>query len=92
MLGRRSRRKNSKRSHTFILVIRPPAQPPQLPPVIRWKFEPSDDGSGPFGELREKRRERKSSVRAVEQIQLPASANSGASAPGQDCRPFAGLP
>jgi ACR3 family arsenite efflux pump ArsB len=50
ILGRRSGRKKLKQSHTFILVIRPPAQPLQLPPVIRWNFEPpSDNDSGPFG-------------------------------------------
>ncbi len=50
ILGRRSGRKKTKARHTFILVIRPPAQPPALPPVIRWEFEPpSDDDSGPFG-------------------------------------------
>jgi hypothetical protein len=52
MLGRRSQRKKTKARHTFILVIRPPAQPPALPPVMRWEFEPpSDDDSGPFGGL-----------------------------------------
>ena len=51
-LGRRSGRKKTKARHTFILVIRPPAQPPALPPVIRWEFEPpSEDDSGPFGGL-----------------------------------------
>jgi len=52
ILGRRSGRKKTKARHTFILVIRPPAQPPALPPVFRWEFEPpSDDDSGPFGGL-----------------------------------------
>ncbi|MGA9452414.1 MAG: hypothetical protein WBW41_13845 [Verrucomicrobiia bacterium] len=47
--GRRSGRKKLKTSHTFVLVIRPPAAPPGVPPVIRWNFEPPDDGSNPFG-------------------------------------------
>jgi len=52
VLGRRSGRKKTKARHTFILVIRPPAQPPALPPVIRWEFEPpSDVDSGPFAGL-----------------------------------------
>ena len=50
-LGRRSGRKKVKGNHTFVLVIRPPAQPPGIPPVIRWEIEPPKDGSGPFGEL-----------------------------------------
>lgn len=49
LLGRRSGRKKVKGNHTFVLVIRPPAQPPGLPPVIRWDFEAPEDGSGPFG-------------------------------------------
>jgi hypothetical protein len=48
-LGRRAGRKKTKQSHTFVLMIRPPAQSSDLPPVIRWKFEPPADGSGPFG-------------------------------------------
>jgi hypothetical protein len=48
-LGRRSGRKKTKRSHTFVLVIRPPAQSSKVPPVIRWNFEPPDDDSNPFG-------------------------------------------
>jgi hypothetical protein len=48
LLGRRAGRRKTKQSHTFVLVIRPPAQS-QVPPVIRWKFEPPDEGSGPFG-------------------------------------------
>jgi hypothetical protein len=52
ILGRRSGRKKTKQSHTFVLVIRPPEQPPSVPPVIRWNFEPpSDEDSGPFGGL-----------------------------------------
>jgi hypothetical protein len=52
ILGRRAGRKKVKQSHTFILVIRPPTQPPPLPPVVRWEFEPpSDNDSGPFGGL-----------------------------------------
>jgi hypothetical protein len=47
--GRRSGRKKLKTSHTFVLVIRPPAQSSGIPPVIRWKFEPPDDGGNPFG-------------------------------------------
>ncbi len=49
--GRRSGRKKTKASHTFVLVIRPPAPMSSgVPPVIRWNFEPPDDGSGPFGD------------------------------------------
>jgi hypothetical protein len=51
ILGRRSGRKKINQSHTFVLVIRPPAPPTPLRPVIRWEFEPPDDGSGPFGGL-----------------------------------------
>lgn len=49
LLGRRAGRKKTKQSHTFVLMIRPPASPPGVPPVIRWNFEPPDDGSEPFG-------------------------------------------
>jgi hypothetical protein len=50
LLGRRSGRKKTKRSHTFVLVIQPPAQSSGgIPPVIRWNFEPPDDDSNPFG-------------------------------------------
>jgi hypothetical protein len=49
-LGRRSGRKKTKAGHTFVLVIRPPAQSLGIPPVIRWNFEPPDDASGPFGD------------------------------------------
>ena len=49
--GRRSGRKKTKTSHTFVLVIRPPAPTSSgVPPVIRWNFEPPDDASGPFGD------------------------------------------
>ena len=48
LLGKRAGRKKTKQSHTFVLVIRPPAQS-EVPPVIRWNFEPPDEGSGPFG-------------------------------------------
>jgi hypothetical protein len=49
-LGRRSGRKKLKTSHTFVLVIRPPAQSSGgVPPVIRWNFEPPDDEDNPFG-------------------------------------------
>lgn len=49
-LGRRSVKKKTKTSHTFVLVIRPPAPTSSgVPPVIRWNFEPPDDASGPFG-------------------------------------------
>lgn len=48
-LGRRAGRKKVKQSHTFVLMIRPPAPPPGVPPIIRWNFEPPDDGSNPFG-------------------------------------------
>ena len=51
LLGRRSGRKKVKGNHTFVLVIRPPAQPPELPPVIRWNFDSPDDNDGPFGGL-----------------------------------------
>jgi hypothetical protein len=47
-LGRRSARKQMKGRHTFVLVIRPPTQPPGLPPVTRWNFDSPDD-AGPFG-------------------------------------------
>jgi hypothetical protein len=51
-LGRRSGRKKTKASHTFVLVIRPPAPMSSgVPPVIRWNFEPPNDSTGPFGEL-----------------------------------------
>jgi nicotinamide riboside transporter PnuC len=40
--GRRSGRRKTKTSHTFVLVIRPP--------VIRWNFETPDNASGPFGD------------------------------------------
>lgn len=50
LLGRRSGRKKLKTSHTFVLVIRPPAQSSGgIPPIIRWNFEPPDDESNPFG-------------------------------------------
>jgi ACR3 family arsenite efflux pump ArsB len=49
LLGRRAGRKKVKQSHTFVLMIHPPASPPGVPPVIRWNFEPPDDGSNPFG-------------------------------------------
>jgi hypothetical protein len=49
LLGRRAGRKKVKQSRTFVLMIRPPASPPNVPPVIRWNFEPPDDGSNPFG-------------------------------------------
>ncbi len=48
LLGRRSGRKKVKRGHTFVLVVRPPAQPPPQPPLIRWNFDAPDDQSGPF--------------------------------------------
>jgi hypothetical protein len=51
ILGRRSGRKKIKQSHTFVLVIRPPGQPPPVPPIIRWNFESPSDDSGPFGGL-----------------------------------------
>lgn len=51
-LGRRSGRKKVKQGHTFVLVIRPPAQSSGVPPIIRWNFEPpSDDDSSPFDGL-----------------------------------------
>lgn len=50
LLGRRSGRKKVKHGHTFVLVVRPPAQPPPVPPVIRWNFDAPDDYSGPFGQ------------------------------------------
>lgn len=46
-LGKRAGRKKIKQSHTFVLVIRPPSS--DVPPVIRWNFEPPDDESNPFG-------------------------------------------
>lgn len=49
-LGRRSGRKKTKQSHTFVLVIRPPAQSSEVPPVIRWNFEPPDGDGQPFGQ------------------------------------------
>jgi hypothetical protein len=50
LLGRRSGRKKLKTSHTFVLVIRPPAQSSGgIPPIIRWNFEPPDDESNPLG-------------------------------------------
>ena len=49
LLGRRAGRKKVKRGHTFVLVVRPPAQSSGVPPVIRWNFDAPDDGSGPFG-------------------------------------------
>jgi hypothetical protein len=49
LLGRRAGRKKVKQSHTFVLLIRPPSSPPDVPPVIRWNFEPPDDSSNPFG-------------------------------------------
>lgn len=49
LLGRRAGRKRIKRGHTFVLVVRPPAQPPPVPPVIRWNFDAADDDTGPFG-------------------------------------------
>ena len=49
LLGRRAGRKKTKQSHTFVLVIQPPAAPPGVPPVIRWNFEPPEDDSNPFG-------------------------------------------
>jgi hypothetical protein len=48
--GRRAGRKKLKGNHTFILVIRPPAGSPGIPPVIRWEIEPPKDGSSLFGE------------------------------------------
>jgi hypothetical protein len=48
-LGRRAGRKKLKGNHTFILVIRPPAEPSGIPPVIRWNFEPQDGDGNPFG-------------------------------------------
>ncbi len=48
-LGRRAGRKKLKGNHTFILVVRPPAGPSGVPPVIRGDIEPPNDGSGPFG-------------------------------------------
>lgn len=51
ILGRRSGRKKVKGNHTFVLVIRPPAGPPPIPPVIRWNFDAPEDDSGPFGGL-----------------------------------------
>ena len=50
LLGKRSGRKKLKTSHTFVLVIRPPAQSSGgIPTIIRWNFEPPDDDSNPFG-------------------------------------------
>jgi len=44
--------KKTKTSHTFVLVIRPPAPTSSgVPPVIRWNFEPPDDANGLFDEL-----------------------------------------
>jgi hypothetical protein len=48
-LGRRAGRKKLKGNHTFILVIRPPAELSKVPPVIRWEIEPPNDGSSLFG-------------------------------------------
>ena len=48
-LGRRAGRKKLKGNHTFILVIRPPAGPSEVPPVIRWELEPQDGDGNPFG-------------------------------------------
>jgi hypothetical protein len=50
-LGRRSARRKPKRGHTFVLVVRPPAQSSEVPPVIRWNFDSPNDDSGPFGGL-----------------------------------------
>jgi hypothetical protein len=47
--GRRSARKKVKRGHTFVLVIRPPAQSSEVPPVIRWNCDGPDE-NGPFFE------------------------------------------
>jgi hypothetical protein len=49
-LGRRAGRKRVKRGHTFVLVVRPPAQSSGVPPVIRWNFDAPDEGIGPFAE------------------------------------------
>jgi hypothetical protein len=50
-VGRRSRKKKTKTSHTFVLVIRPPAATSSgVPPIIRWNFESPDDANGPFGD------------------------------------------
>lgn len=49
LLGRRAGRKKIKRGHTFVLVVRPPVQSSEMPPVIRWNFDAPDDESGPFG-------------------------------------------
>jgi hypothetical protein len=51
-LGRRSVKKKTKTSHTFVLVIRPPAPTASgVPPVIRWNFESPDDTNSLFDEL-----------------------------------------
>jgi hypothetical protein len=50
-LGRRSGKKKTKTSHTFVLVIRPPTSSSSgVPAVIRWNFEPPDAVNGPFGD------------------------------------------
>jgi hypothetical protein len=47
-LGRQSGRRKTKTSHTFVLVIRPPAPTSGVRPVIRWNFEPSSGRQRPF--------------------------------------------
>jgi hypothetical protein len=45
LLGRRAGRRKTKKSNTFVLVVRPPGK--TLSPVSRWIFESGDD-DGPF--------------------------------------------
>jgi hypothetical protein len=50
-VGQRSGKKKTKTSHTFVLVIRPPAATLSgAPPIIRWNFESPNDASSPFGD------------------------------------------
>jgi hypothetical protein len=50
-LRRRSGRRKTKTSHSFVLVTWPPAPISSgVPPLIRWSSESPDDASGPFGE------------------------------------------
>ena len=43
------RRKDSRQSHIAVIVIRPPVQPPPLPPVVMESNPPSyDDGTESF--------------------------------------------
>jgi hypothetical protein len=49
--GRRSGQRKTKTSHTFVLVIRPPAPTSSgVPPIIRWNFESPNNASSPFGD------------------------------------------